>query len=199
MVFKLVSKNNMGIVATLILVILLSQSRCFDFLTETPLGRIVLLALTIFITYTNKIFGLLAVLFIIVAFNLNDLNIVQSYNFYEGFNGSGNVDTAIGEDALKEKIDDVKDDVKKDSKEKDVKKSTGIVKEKLADSSQTTTTTSSSVSSDAREGFCMSDRELNILRGKQSNTVPVFNKSREQESEVDPADKSFFSSDYALF
>jgi hypothetical protein len=198
MVFKLVSKNNMGIVATLILVILLSQSRCFDFLTETPLGRIVLLALTIFITYTNKIFGLLAVLFIIVAFNLNDLNIVQSYNFYEGFDGSGNVDTAIGEDALKEKIDDVKDDVKKDSKEKDVKKSTGTVKEKLADSSETTTT-SSSVSSDAREGFCMSDRELNILRGKQSNTVPVFNKSREQESEVDPADKSFFSSDYALF
>lgn len=199
MVFKLVSKNNMGIVATLILVILLSQSRCFDFLTETPLGRIVLLALTIFITYTNKIFGLLAVLFIIVAFNLNDLNIVQSYNFYEGFDGSGNVDTAIEEDALKEKIDDVKDDVKTDSKEKDVKNSTAIVKEKIADSSQTTTTTSSSVSSDAREGFCMSDRELNILRGKQSNTVPVFNKSREQESEVDPADKSFFSSDHALF
>jgi len=199
MVFKLVSKNNMGIVTTLILVILLSQSRCFDFLTETPLGRIVLLALTIFITYTNKIFGLLAVLFIIVAFNLNDLNIVQSYNFYEGFDGSVNVDTAIEEDALKEKIDDikddVKDDVKKDSKEKDVKKST----EKVADSSETTTTTSSSVSSDSREGFCMSDRELNILRGKQSNTVPVFNKSREQESEVDPADKSFFSSDYALF
>ena len=183
---KLVSKNNMGIVATLILVILLSQSRCFDFLTETPLGRIVLLGLTIFITYTNKIFGLLAVLFIIIAFNLNDVNVVQSYNFYEGFDGSGNV------------MDDG-NDIKKNSKENDVKKSTSTVKDKIDDSSQTTTTTSSSVSSDAREGFCMCDRELNILRGKQSNAIPVFNKSREQEFEVDPSDKSFFSSDYALF
>ena len=50
-----------------------------------------------------------------------------------------------------------------------------------------------------REGFCMSDRELNILRGKQSSTVPVFNKSREQINEVDPTDKSVFSDSYASF
>jgi hypothetical protein len=60
------------------------------------------------------------------------------------------------------------------------------------DSSQTTTTT-------AKEGFCISDKELNILRGKQSSTVPVFNKSREQINEVDPTDKSVFSDSYASF
>lgn len=171
MALKLISKNNIGIISTLFLVMLLSQSRCFDFLTETPLGRLFLLGITIFICCTNKIFGLLAVIFIIIAFNLNDSNVVQSYNFYEGFK-EGNKP----EEKIEELIKKVKTDV-----------------------SETATTTSSSVSGNAREGFCMPDRELNILRGKQSNAIPVFNKSREQINEVDPTDKSAFSSDYAPF
>jgi hypothetical protein len=171
MALKLISKNNIGIISTLFLVMLLSQSRCFDFLTETPLGRLFLLAITIFICCTNKIFGLLAVIFIIIAFNLNDSNVVQSYNFYEGFKEGNKVDIKAEESSKKAKTD----------------------------MSETATTTSSSVSGNAREGFCMPDRELNILRGKQSNAIPVFNKSREQINEVDPTDKSAFSSDYAPF
>lgn len=195
MALKLISRNNVGVMATLVLVILLSQSRFFTFLTETPLGRIFLLGLTIIIACSNKIFGLLAVLFIIIAFNQNHSNVVQSYNFYEGFR-EGNVD-------LKDVVDDkVEESVKKgvsEAKGKVKKQANSVKVEKIDDSSDTTTTTSSSVSDSAREGFCMSDRELNILRGKQSNAVPVFNKSREQTNEVDPSDKSFFSSDYALF
>jgi hypothetical protein len=175
MALKLISKNNIGIISTLFLVMLLSQSRCFDFLTETPLGRLFLLAMTIFICYTNKIFGLLAVIFIIIAFNLNDSNVVQSYNFYEGFKEGD------------------KGDIKTE------KKTEESSKKAKSDVSETATTTSSSVSGNAREGFCMPDRELNILRGKQSNAIPVFNKSREQSNEVDPTDKSAFSSDYAPF
>jgi len=175
---KLVSKNNMGIVATLILVILLSQSRFFDFLTETPLGRMTMLALIILIAYTNKMLGLVAVLFIIIAFNQSDMSIVQSYNFYEGFDVSGN---AV--DDKKAKAQSVKDDL-------------ATKRETIKDNIQTATTTSSS---NAREGFCMSDRELNMLRGKQSSAVPVFNKSREQNEEVDPTDKSVFSNSYASF
>lgn len=171
MALKLISKNNIGIISTLFLVMLLSQSRCFDFLTETPLGRLFLLAITIFICCTNKIFGLLAVIFIIIAFNLNDSNVVQSYNFYEGFKEVNKPEEKIEE----------------------------LIKKVKTDMSETATTTSSSVSGNAREGFCMPDRELNILRGKQSNAIPVFNKSREQINEVDPTDKSAFSSDYAPF
>ena len=66
-------------------------------------------------------------------------------------------------------------------------------------STSTTTTSNNVSSSDAREGFCMSDRELNMLRGKQSNAVPIFNKSREQNNEVDPIDKSIFTNSYASF
>jgi len=45
--FNFVSKNNMGIVITLVLVILLSQSKFFYFLTETYLGKMFILCLII--------------------------------------------------------------------------------------------------------------------------------------------------------
>lgn len=185
---NLLSKNNTGIITTLILVILLSQSRFFDFLTETHLGRMILLALLILITYTNKIFGLLSVLFIICAFNLNDMNF---YN-YEGFTFQNMMEQT---DSTKEK--DLTKAIEKFKTEYDSKK-IDLVTPNI-DSSQITAITSSSISNNAREGFCMSDRELNILRGKQSNAVQVFSKSREQNDEIEPSDKSVFTSSYAFF
>ena len=193
--FKLVSKNNMGIVITLILVILLSQSRFFDFLTETALGRMFILMLIILISYTNKFLGLLAVLFIIIAFNQYDMNVVQSYNYYEGFDGSGNsTASAVLNDKIT--IEKTKEDIAS-------QKLTALNNQ--ANSSQTATTTSSSASGTTsesfggREGFCMTDRESNILRGKQSNTIPVFNNTRNQDDDISPTDKSVFSSSYASF
>ena len=38
-----------------------------------------------------------------------------------------------------------------------------------------------------------------MLRGKPSNSIPVFNDSREQSDDVSPSDKSVFTSDYATF
>lgn len=174
-------KNNMGIIITLILVILLSQSRFFDLLINTYLGRLILITIVSLIAYSNKIIGLVAVLFIIIAFNYNDTNSVQSYNYYEGFDNSGN--------------EFVKDESKKN------------VQKQLTDAENVTTTSSIAVSNipskinnaEGREGFCMSDRELNILRGKQSNVVPVFNNYRNQNNDVLPSDKSIFSSLFASF
>jgi hypothetical protein len=207
--FKLVSKNNMGVVIILILVILLSQSRFFDFLTETSLGRLVLLMLLIFISYTNKILGLLAVLFIIIAFNKNDMNYVRSYNYYEGFDGSGNITDASGNvmdpsgnntaNTIKDKI--IKDKIIIDKAKQDIlNQKLDKLKQAENKSPQTSTTTSPSDSFiGGREGFCMSDRETNILRGKQSNSVPVFNNSRNQNDDVNPYDNAVFSDSYASF
>ena len=190
--FKVVSKNNMGVVITLILVILLSQSRLFDFLINTYLGRMILLVFVIFIAYTNKILGLAAVLFVIIAFNNNQINMVYSYNFFEqntglfeGFDASGN--SVSQSETAKDKImNKVKTNV-----------------ENKIDTSQTATTTSSAVSGSetfkGREGFNMTDRETNILRGKSSNSVPVFNNLREQSDDVSPSDKSIFTSDFSSF
>lgn len=188
------SKNIMGIVSTLILVILLTQSRFFDFLTETALGRMVLLSFVILISYTNKILGLLAVLLIIIAFNQYNMNVVQSYNYYEGFDGSGNV-TATN--IVNDKATILKD------KENIMKQKINAVNNKTNNSDQTTTTTSSASSTTesfgGREGFCMTDRESNMLRGKSSNSIPVFNNSREQDDDISPSDKSVFSSSFSTF
>lgn len=166
MAFKLVSKNNIGIFTTLVLAILLSQSKFFDFLMDTPLGRIALLSFVIFIAYTNQILGLIAVLCIVIAFNSN-VNIVSGYNLYEGFK-------------------------KKDDDDNESKKKTGINKLEIKN-------TLEKPKSVAREGFCMTDRENNMLRGKQSNTISVFDNLREQSDDVSPSDKSIFTSDYETF
>lgn len=198
--FKLVSKNNVGVVVTLILVILLSQSRFFAFLTETALGRMVILVFIIFIAYTNKILGLLAVLAIIIAFNENNMNIVQSYNYYEGFDGSGNqTASAIIQDKIT--IDGAKQNIlnQKMSALKNQSSSvqTATTTSSVASGTSNGSTTTTSESFGGREGFCMSDRETNILRGKQSNTIPVFNNTRDQDDNVTPSDKSVFSTSYA--
>ena len=193
---KLVSKNNMGVVITLILAILLSQSRFFDFLIDTYLGRMVLLAFVILIAYTNKILGLVAVLFVIIAFNNNQMNMVHSYNFYEGFDSSGNTTfDSSGNSTVATAIQNAKDKIQS-------KLQTNAQSGEI-NSSTSTTTTSSAVSGtesfNGREGFNMADRELNMLRGKQSNSVPVFNNLRNQSEDVSPSDKSIFTSDYASF
>ena len=195
MALKLISKNNIGIMATLILVVLLCQPRYFIFLTGTTLGKMFLLAMLIMLTYFNKIFGILGVIFVIVAFNLNHSNAVQSYNFYEGYKGNSEEDSKKATKKNDAKyIDETEKEVNADTLTTTSSNNDETEKEINA---ETFTTTSSSVS--GSEGFCMPDRELNILRGKQSNAIPVFNKSRENINEVDPADKSAFSSDYAPY
>lgn len=101
--FKLVSKNNVGVVATLLLVILLSQSRFFDFLMTTALGRAILILFILGISYTNKILGVVAVLFIIIAFNNSDIG------YLEGFTNSANI---------AEKKEEIKENVNKKVDEK---------------------------------------------------------------------------------
>jgi hypothetical protein len=61
--FNLGSKNNMGAIATIILIILLSQNKFFNFLIDTALGRVFLVSFILAITYINKILGVILVLF----------------------------------------------------------------------------------------------------------------------------------------
>ena len=105
--FKLVSKNNVGAVATLLLVILLSQSRFFNFLMDTALGRTILILFILGISYTNKILGVVAVLFIIIAFNNSNIG------YLEGFTNAANIEEQkqqIKENVTK-KIDEKKSEI----------------------------------------------------------------------------------------
>lgn len=199
--FNFVSKNNMGIVITLVLVILLSQSKIFNFLTETYLGKMFILCLIILISYTNQFLGLLAVLFIIIAFNYYDMNVVRSYNYYEGFDGSGNSISRAN----------INDNISNEEAKEDRIKQKASVLQNQDNTDQIATTTSNDTSRNTnmnsgtsesfggREGFCMTDRETNILRGKQSNSIQVFNNTRNQDDDVSPTDKLVFSNLYTSF
>jgi hypothetical protein len=58
----------MSCVLCMLLVVLASQSRVFDFFIESNLGRMGLLALVFIICCTSKVFGAASVLFIVLAF-----------------------------------------------------------------------------------------------------------------------------------
>jgi hypothetical protein len=184
----------MGIATTLILVILLTQSRLFDFLTETPLGRMVLLAFIIFISYTNHILGLLAVLVIIIAFNQHDMNI------YEGLKMPKINTPKINMPEEDDEDEDDEDDEEEDTKDKKkIRRYKGPRRNGPRRNGPRRYRPKGNAKVDSKEGFCMAEKELTMLRGKQSNSIPVFNKSREQEEGVSPSDKSIFKNLFSEF
>ncbi len=77
--FNLGSKNNMGAIATIILIILLSQSKFFNFLIDTALGRVFLVAFILAISSINKILGVIIVLFIMIMFNQSSIGYMEGY------------------------------------------------------------------------------------------------------------------------
>jgi hypothetical protein len=282
-------------IATIVLIILLTQSKTFDFLTETYLGRLVLLTFVLFISYCNQMAGLFAVLCVIISYNYYDMYKVKSYNYdyyennsyYEGFDVSrnnvnisdmsenrmverdisGNQENStsiqnqlkqlkLKENVLNQKLTTLNNSEKNTEKnsyyegfdvsrnnvntrdmsgnrmasgnmsgnrmaDRDVsgnqEDATSIqnqlkqlkIKENILNQKLTSLKNSDSDSDsennmgkkpsrfEGKEGFCMPERELNILRGKQSNTIPVMNVRNKCHTE--PSDKSSFISDFAIF
>lgn len=177
--FKLVSKHNMGAVATLLLVILLSQSKVFNFLIDTALGRALLILFILGISYTNKILGVVAVLLIIIMFNHSSIGLM------EGFTAADN----LQQNSKAEKAEKAEKAIKAEKAEKAVKAEKAI---KAVKAEKETFV--------GREGFNIIDREGTMLRGKRSSEVPVFSSARKQnDDDVEPTDKSAFNSDYASF
>ena len=175
MELKLVSKNNMGAVATLLLVILLSQGRVFDFLMDTALGRAILIILILGISYIHKIFGIVAILFIIIMFNQSNLG------YMEGFtDASGNT---INASTVQQKKAEIQQNIQ-----------TQVAAQKAAAPTTSTTSTETFI---GREGFNIIDKEGTMLRGKRSNEVHVFSNARNQTDDVEPTDKSVFTSAYS--
>jgi hypothetical protein len=186
MAFKLLSKNIMGGVTTLLLIILLTQSRVFDFLINTHLGRFFLILAILGISYCHKIFGVVALLFIIIIFNQSEIS------FLEGFTDTKTTSTDPSGNSTSNDISQKKDEAKNKIAQ-------------LAQQNATTTASSTAVSATApistetfmgREGFNTVDREGTILRGKRSNEVPVFSNARNQSDNVEASDKSVFSGSY---
>lgn len=206
--FKLVDKKNMGVVSLLLLVIILSQARFFNFLIDTALGRAFLIAFIIFISCCHKIMGVVGVLLIIIMFNRSQIGILEGFD--------------VGEikDAVKAKIQ---------SQEMDA---CGNDTSTSSTTTTTTTTTPTSTSTptpaptpaptpvdacgnltstqqqnltalkskaQAKEGFDIIGTESRLKSGKQSNSISVNHKTRNSENVLPFEENIFSTSNYSKF
>ena len=197
-------KNVLGYVLTLLFVLALNETRIFNFFINDYVGRTLFLIIIIYCSYINKILGLIILLFLINAFNSNEFN-VESYNynfsskfksnfaFFEGFQGIDNKSTSI-----EEKKTQIKDTNNANSNiKKPVKQS---IQDKLLLSSSEASTHNADETS-AIEGFCFSDKETSILRGKQSNSIKISKNENFNfdEDKIIPSSPNDLMSSWSLF
>jgi hypothetical protein len=159
--FQFISKNNIGGALALFLVILLSQARIFNILLDTVLGRMLLIAFLLVISYLNKILGVVSVLIIIIMFNNSDIG------FMEGFTSNVN-----NNDISLPKPREEKDEKKLEEQHDKASEKIELELPSEKPSSVISKTKTS-------EGFDIIGKENNIKRGKQSNSIPVNDFMRE--------------------
>jgi len=147
MELNIVNKNNLGVVFALILVVILSQSKFFNFLLDTALGRAVLIVFIIFISYANKILGVVTILFIIIMFNNSDIGYMEAF--------TPNLSTTNTKMKTNNDINT--------ASPIPVSPSHHVEKEKEKVKAKTT----------AAEGHDIVGTEQTIKRGKQSNQIPA--------------------------
>ena len=199
--FKLVSKNNIGVVVALLLVILLSQSKFFNFLLDTTLGRSILVLFVLVLAYVNKILGVVAVLFIIIMFNQSNIGYLEGFTDASGNSvASGNTDAsgnsiaathAANKQARVEERQKIRQNVKANIASKAAASAAPAATIPATTASPATTATGGA------EGFDLIGTENHIKRGKQSNQIPVSEHMRESMN-VSAFDGSF-SDNYSSF
>jgi hypothetical protein len=203
------SKNSIGLCLSLLLVILLSESRLFKIFTDTYLGRAFLIIIILFASYLHKILGVVCVLIIIIMFNNNSFS-----SYYEGFDGN----TGDASDDKKDKKDSMSattstgdnknkpittptpvpnDKIDVVTSSKDTKNITGNVGGNDDSNTASNNNASNNNASKAIEGFDLQSTENNIKRGKQSNSIPV-NQYNKQSIEVSPYESASFSNFFGL-
>jgi cytoskeletal protein RodZ len=205
--FKFNSKTTLGAISTLTLVIILSQSRFFNFLIDTALGRAALICLIMGISYTHKILGVVAVLFVIIMFNQSYLGSSEGFTSQPATKDATTKDATTTDSTTTDATTTDATTTDATTTDADKMSADDAAHDKKQKSSAVTTTLSSAVSTPTpthttstgetfvggREGFNITEREGTLLRGKRSNEVPVFSNARSQSDDVEPADKSVLS------
>jgi hypothetical protein len=171
---SLISKNNVGAAVLLLFIIVVSQVRLFDVLFHTALGRILLIAFILFLSYANKILGVVGVLFIIIMFNSS-----SGFGMMEGFEADGslakaNAEAKVNGDGSKKMNADGSMMTNADgSKVNAAKMNADGSKKENADGTAKPLRQMAKTTAVAAEGFDILGTENNIRRGKQSNSIPV--------------------------
>jgi hypothetical protein len=180
--FQLLSKNNVGSAFLLLVIILLSQARTFDYFVNNYLGRVLLITAIIVLSYINKILGVVLVLFVIIMMNRIDFLYLEGMQnasdaglTANGSSSENNVDmTPEQKKALEEKVKEV------------INENKGT-----QDSNESKTTDVQSV-----EGFNVTETEDDMKKGKNSNTIPVDENVKNSDA-VEAFDSFEFKDNYA--
>ena len=186
----LISKNNVGAAVLLLFVTIISQSRIFDVLIDTALGRILLIAFILFLSYSNKILGVIGVLFIIIMFNSTSFGMMEG--FTKGTNADGShaaTATADGSHAAAAADADAAAAVAANSNNGE------LAKDKLK---QIGSIVNKNKTATAAEGFDVLGTERTMQKGKQSNSIPVNSFMRDSESAL-PFENSKFTDIFSAF
>jgi hypothetical protein len=173
------SKYNIGIVISLILVILLSQSKIFNFFLNTILGKSIFIILLIFISFIHKILGVVVILFFIIFFNNSHIAYVEGFTNNKKATIFSNKDMSFNNETLaKDKVNQNLDVISKPVN--------------IPIQQNKNTLPNKKDKPVAKEGFDIIGTENNIKRGKQSNSIPVNDKMR-MSSDVSPHEGFSFS------
>jgi hypothetical protein len=173
-----INKKYLGVFATLILVILISQAKFFDLLINTPLGRAFLILFILGVSCLHKIFGVVVVLFIIITFN-------NTGGIMEGMDTSGNSMDASGNSM--------------DASGNSTTAPAMAIPTPTAIPTLSSTPPITQSFTGGREGFNTIDRERNIQLGKRSSQIPMYSNARMQSDNIQPTDQYVFTSDYTSF
>ena len=192
--FKLVDKKNMGVVALLLLVVILSQSRFFNFLIDTALGRAFLIAFIIFISCCHKIMGVVGVLLIIIMFNGSKFGILEGFD-------AGDIKAQI-----EAKIDACGNDTSTTSSST-ISSSSPTTTDACGNDTSTSSTSTTppnlatlqSKVEAAKEGFDLIGTESRLKSGKQSNSISVNHKTKSSENVLPSEENIFSTSSYSKF
>ena len=174
--FNLVSKNNLGVVTALLLVILLSQGRVFNFLLDSALGRAILILFILVISYTNKILGVVSVLFIIIMFNNSDIGYLEGFTDSSSTNSTTTMSSKMPTNSNKNTTSTSTDTTTTTTPsltDEQKQQLMTTLQEKAKEKDTSTVNTSSAAVSGGAEGFNTFETERNIQKGKQSNSIPV--------------------------
>jgi hypothetical protein len=201
--FKLVDKKNMGVVSLLLLVIILSQARFFNFLIDTALGRAFLIAFIIFISCCHKIMGVVGVLLIIIMFNRSQIGILEGFD-------AGQIKDAVQAKIQSQQMDACGNDTSTTtptttSSTPTTTSSTSTPAPVPTDAcgnltpSQQQNLTSLQSKVQAKEGFDIIGTESRLKTGKQSNSISVNHKSRNSENVLPFEENIFSTSNYSKF
>ena len=165
------SKNIIGIVTSLLLVIILSQTKFFNFLFDSSLGRSILILFIIIISWSNKFLGIFIVLLLALLFNQNTM---------EGFTTDPSGNTIQTPDKKKENVNMVN--------------STNANTNANANANDNNNNNNNN--NVAAEGFDIIGMETNIKRGKQSKTIATNDSLRVPGSNTEPFN-GLYSESYA--